>query len=184
MVLLFFIYFWQFFKQKCFLLHKQVHTEIAMLGDDKLQRVYCLWECVHSDVVVVVVRWGGWSYLLTGEMPTGIRGFQSSGLTLLQSSLRGCSVGNTTQPYLFRLTWEKIMVIWLNTSTHTHSTPECRLHPHTAPALLCSKTLRCVVQNVIILMSSWWLKNKCKSSEIKSSSFSGLLHLDKNPLTR
>lgn len=67
--------------------------------------------------------------------------------------------------------------------THTRAL-ECRLHPHTAPALLCSKTLRCVVWNVIILMSSRWLKNKCKSSEIKSSSFSGLLDLDENPLTR
>lgn len=70
-----------------------------------------------------------------------------------------------------------------NSYTHTRAL-ECRFHPHTAPALLCSKTLRCVVWNVIILMSSRWLKNKCKSSEIKSSSFSGLLHLDENPLTR
>ncbi len=62
--------------------------------------------------------------------------------------------------------------------THTH-TLGCRLRPHTAPASLCSKTLKCVVRTVIILMSSRWLKNKCKSSEIKSSSFSGLLLLDK-----
>lgn len=137
---------------------------------------------------------GGWGCLLTGEMPTGIRGFQSSGLTLLQSSLRGYSIGNTAKPYLLKLTWEEIERIWLNTSmqthscmhtshthlthlTHTHTHTE---HPRTAPPLL-KKTL---VWNVIILMSSWWLKNKCESSEIKSCSFSGLLDLDKNPLTR
>lgn len=55
------------------------------------------------------------SYLLTGEMPTGILGFQSSGRTLLQSSRRGCRVRSTTQQYTRLGSCEG------NKHTHTHT---------------------------------------------------------------
>ena len=56
--------------------------------------------------------------VLTGEIPTGILGFQSSGLTLLHSSLLGCWETHTHTVFI---SGHIYIHIHIHTHTHTHT---------------------------------------------------------------
>ena len=92
----------------------------------------CVRACVRARVCVVCVVCACVCYLLTGEMPTGIRGFQSSGLTELQSSLLGCEGSKTEHVHVCSGSREGIEQNKSDAQPRTHSqgTHTCT-HEHT-----------------------------------------------------